>query len=402
MSGMVVRVLPAKKGGIYSNAGSSHFLVNYLEHEAHEEKLADKAIFFDQNREGITADQVQARINGNVQGLQKDKPRFHSLVISPSQDELRYLNNDPEKLKAYTRQVMENYAANFTDKRQRSLKSDDLVWFATIHNSRHYSGLDDAVQIGAAQPRQQKEGEQTHIHVIVSARDKTMSRSLHPDAGSRRFNYEDWLHKNHQDFERTFDYKQVKTDAQHQQRLDKQVDRLNRAGLSLDQGQMTTIGRHHAYSPKFWKGMNQVERGVQQGSIFTANQAYERLNATVEPKPKDANQRIADQRAILPYTSSTTKQSIHTPNQRRETIQTTIPLATSPAQNRLEKPTTKQPGVGSESANQPAQSERSSTKPGRVDLSPLLNALKFESVPETGEHARAQDDDYRRKLKRRR
>ena len=178
---------------------------------------------------------MQERIDTNVQGLQKDKPGFHSLVISPSQDELSHLNNDPEKLKAYTRQVMENYAANFADKRQRSLKSDDLVWFATVHNNRQYSGLDDAVQIGAAQPRQQKEGEQTHVHVIVSARDKTMSRSLHPDAGSRRFNYQNWLAKNQQDFERTFGYKQITTDVQHQQRLEKQVDRLNRAGLSLDQ-----------------------------------------------------------------------------------------------------------------------------------------------------------------------
>ena len=160
---------------------------------------------------------------------------------------------------------MENYAANFADKRQRVLKSDDLVWFATVHNNRQYSGLDDAVQIGAAQPRQPKEGEQTHVHVIVSARDKTMSRSLHPDVGSSRFNYQHWLNKNQQDFERAFGYKQVTTEVQHQQRLDKQVDRLNRAGLALDQEQMTAIGRHYTYSTKFWKGMNQVERGGKAG-----------------------------------------------------------------------------------------------------------------------------------------
>jgi len=398
---MVIRVLPASKGGIYSNRGSSHFLVNYLEHEAREEKRDNNTIFFDQKREGITAEEVKNRIDTNVQGLQKDKPGFHSLVISPSQDELRHLDNDPEKLKAYTRQVMENYAANFADKRQRSLKSDDLVWFATIHNSRQYSGLDDAVQIGIAQPRQPKEGEQTHVHVVVSARDKPMSRSLHPDAGSRRFNYQDWLAKNQQDFERTFDYKQITTDVQHQQRLEKQVDRLNRAGLSLNQVQITTIGRHHAYSPEFWKGMNQVERGVKQGSIFTANQAYERLNETVEPKLKGTNQRVADQHTVKPYTPGTTTQPIHIPIQRRETTETTIPLATA-AEKVPGKLTTKQTNVEAASANQSEQQQRSSGKSGRIDLSPLLNALKFESVPETGEHARTQEDDYRRKLKRRR
>lgn len=93
---MVIRVLPAKKGGIYSNASSSHFLVNYLEHEAREDKREDNAIFFDQKRESITAGEVKERIDTNVQGLQKDKPGFHSLVISPSQDELRHLDNDPD------------------------------------------------------------------------------------------------------------------------------------------------------------------------------------------------------------------------------------------------------------------------------------------------------------------
>jgi len=153
---MAIRVLPANKGGIYSNAGSSNFLVNYPEHEAREEKQTDKAIFFDQHSAGIDAGTVRERIDANVQGLQKGKPGFHSLVISPSQEELKHIDNDLKKLMAYTRQVMENYAANFTDKRQRPLKSDDLVWFATVHRSRHYTGLNDAVQIGQGSVRSTK------------------------------------------------------------------------------------------------------------------------------------------------------------------------------------------------------------------------------------------------------
>jgi hypothetical protein len=41
-------------------------------------------------------------------------------------------------------------------------------------------------------------------------------------------------------------------------------------------------------------------------------------------------------------------------------------------------------------------------KPDRTDLSPLISALRFESVPETGAQAQSQDDDYRRRIKRRR
>lgn len=343
---MVVRVLPASKGGIYSNTGSSNVLIHYLEHEAHEEGREDRAIFFDGVGEGITAGEVEERIGGNIQGLQKGKPHFHSLVISPSQEELRHVHDDPKKLQEFTRQVMENYAANFSDKRQRPLKSEDLVWYATLHRSRHYSGLDDAVQEGRAQKRQPKDGVQTHIHVIVSARDRTMSRSLHPDAGSRRFNYRNWLAKNEADFGRMYGYQKTKTGEDHEKRLGRIVERMNRVGLALDGDKMKVMGQERQYDRPFWKGVSQVEKGFKQGNIFTPNQAYERLKETssnhqAEAKPISHNQASAEK-------DKDPKKSV-----------------------------------------------------GRTDLSPLLNALKFESVPETGEHARTQDDDFRRKRRRR-
>ena len=409
---MVIRVLPASKGGIYSNAGSSHFLVNYLEHEAREEKQQERvpvgnltpgrAIFFDQQREGIRAEEVQERIDGNVQGVQKGKPLFHSLVISPSQDELRHLSDDPDKLKAYTRQVMENYAANFTQKRKESLTSDNLVWYATIHRSRHYSGLDDAVQTGQAQSRQRKEGEQTHIHVIVSARDRTMSRSLHPDAGSSRFNYKAWLQKNRKDFEQTFGYKITLTEKQHQERLEKQIARLDRLGLSLDRERMMTVGRHHAYSTDFWKGMSQVERGVKQGSIFTANQAYDRLDAATEPKPKNARHQPDDSRAIQSYEPGIKTQSERATNHQPLTTKLVAPVEEKSKRDNTASPEPRQV-TGKEAKPELTKStNKQEDKPSRTDLSPLISALRFESVPETGAQARSQDDDYRRRIKRRR
>ncbi len=409
---MIIRVLPASKEGIYSNAGSSHFLVNYLEHEAREEKqqeqgqvgsrMPGRAIFFDQQREGIGAEEVKERIDANVKGVQKGKPLFHSLVISPSQDELRHLNDDPGKLKTYTRQVMENYAANFTRKRKESMTSDNLVWYATIHRSRHYSGLDDAVQTGQAQSRQRKEGEQTHIHVIVSARDRTLSRSLHPDAGSSQFNYKVWLQKNHSDFEQAFGYKATVTEKQHQERLEKQIARLDRAGLSLDRERMMTIGRHHAYSTDFWKGISHVERGVKQGSIFTANQAYERLNAAAEPKPKNARHQTEGKQAIQPYAPT-----IGTQSERVTSRQSVAAKLVAPVEGKS-KPDNAAPTSPKPLADAAAKTELTKSantqkdKPSRTDLSPLISALRFESVPETGEQARTQDDDYRRRLKRRR
>ncbi len=297
---------------------------------------------------------------------------------------------------------MENYAANFTHKRQQSLTSDNLVWYATIHRSRHYSGLDDAVQTGQAQSRQPKEGEQTHIHVIVSARDRTMSRSLHPDVGSGRFNYKAWLQKSQRDFEQAFGYKATVTEKQHQERLEKQIARLDRAGLALDREQMITVGRHHAYSTDFWKGMSQVERGVKQGSIFTANQAYERLNAATESKPKNVRQQVGAGQAIQLYQPNIESQSKRVTNQQSVTTKRIDPDEEKSKRNDA-APAGLKPLVSGGAKTELTKSiNKQDVKPNRVDLSPLISALRFESVPEIGEHARTQDDDYRRRLKHRR
>lgn len=396
---MIVRILPASKGGIYSNVGSSGFLVTYLEHEARETGQTDRAIFFDQGREGIGREEVQQRIDENVVGLQKGKPHFHSLVIAPSQDELRHLNDDPNKLIEYTRQVMENYAVNFGGKRHKPLTSDNLVWYATIHRSRHYSGLDDAVQTGEAQPRQRKEGEQTHVHVIVSARDRSMSRSLHPDAGSNRFNYKTWLAKNQHDFERTYVYKTKISEQQHRERLDKQIARIDRAGLSLDRERIQLVGQHHAYSGDFWKGMGQVEREVRKRKVFTANQAYERLHEIVEPKQKTHRRRGGGEQELRTYEipSQAGLNRIDGP------IRPVLPAGIGPTIDRAEVIDRKVTHPEAKITHDKAVNKASTNdKPGRVDLSPLLKALRFESVPETGDQARSQEDDYRRRIKRRR
>ena len=116
-------------------------------------------------------------IDGNTRGLRKQQEKFYSLVLSPSAEELKHLKNDPDKLRAYTQQVMNKYAENFnlSEKevsRGTLLSSSDLIWYATIH-----------------QERKEKEGEQKgiskaglhqHVHIIVSAQDKTGELRLNP------------------------------------------------------------------------------------------------------------------------------------------------------------------------------------------------------------------------------
>ena len=121
-------------------------------------------------------------LDGNVKGLGKDDPKFHSLVLSPSADELLLMGNNPKALEQYTRNVMDLYAKNFTLKNGKELGEANLVWAATIHQERKNRGTDEGVQ------GEKKDGLQTHVHVMVSARDADQKITLNPLGRADRFN----------------------------------------------------------------------------------------------------------------------------------------------------------------------------------------------------------------------
>ena len=172
---------PATNGRkVYNNAGSSQRCANYLVKEAKE--AGGEATFFGApGTEARTAAEVVELLDGNVKGLGKDDPKFHSLVLSPSADELLLIGNDPKALESYTQNVMDLYAKNFTLKNGKELGEENLVWAATIHQERTNRGTDEGVQ------GEKKEGLQTHVHVMVSARDADQKVTLNPLGRPDRF-----------------------------------------------------------------------------------------------------------------------------------------------------------------------------------------------------------------------
>lgn len=180
---MYAKVINPKTNGqkVYNNAGSSQRCANYLVKEAKE--AGGEATFFGApGTEPKTAAEVVAMLDGNVKGLGKDDPKFHSLVLSPSQDELLLIGNNPKALEQYTQNVMDLYAKNFTLKNGRELGEQSLVWAATIHQERKNRGTDEGVQ------GEKKDGLQTHVHLMVSARDADQKITLNPLGKADRFN----------------------------------------------------------------------------------------------------------------------------------------------------------------------------------------------------------------------
>ena len=120
--------------------------------------------WFSLDREDVPAAEVTQTLDKNKRNLNRDADKYYQVILAPSQAELRHIGSDPEKLRAYTRAAMEQYASNFG----KGIEGKDLVYFAKVEHERTTNHQDRAVQLKEVAKGQAKEGPQTHIHVIVS------------------------------------------------------------------------------------------------------------------------------------------------------------------------------------------------------------------------------------------
>ncbi|MBT9395229.1 hypothetical protein KLP40_18820 [Hymenobacter sp. NST-14] len=316
---MYAKVLnPATHGRkVYANNGSARRATNYLEKEARESGKPGAEFFGTEGAGKLSADQVVEMFDNNHKGLGKDAVKFHSLVLSPSQEELALLGNDPQKLEQFTRTAMQLYAANFNLKGGRELGEKDLVWAATIHTERKNRGDDEGPQ-GELKP-----GYQTHVHVLVSARDREQKITLNPLGAADRFNrvsFQSAVHvemdlavgrvnlgaekgaagrRQRLEYKRGADIqararerpKKELTPEQVQKKLDRldgQVARLNSklpAAAQLDPEQVKDAARERKFDNVFYNRLGKIERNAEKGNLTREPIEYLRTGR-VQPGPQ--------------------------------------------------------------------------------------------------------------------
>ncbi|WP_298487042.1 MobB family relaxase [uncultured Maribacter sp.] len=223
---MYITITPQKLGGSYSQSVADY--VAYLEKENQGLEQQDMEHFFNQYGEEISAKEVVKEIDGNTAKLKKTEPKFYSITISPSKYELKQLQNNSKDLKAYTRELMKDYVASFNREiNGKQITINDIKYYAKIEHQRKFKGTDFQIkenqpyatkilqlkqdirriengklegdisklkkrmnQLEKEAPHQQngkrivqgmqKEGSQSHIHIIVSRKDASNSVSLSP------------------------------------------------------------------------------------------------------------------------------------------------------------------------------------------------------------------------------
>lgn len=272
---------------VFANRGSCSKTVSYLGHEVKEQ--GSETIFFNQEQAEVVAEQVRSTIDSNAKGLRKQQEKFYSLVLSPSAAELEHIGNDPDKLQTYTRRVMDNYAQNVTLKDGKGLASADLVWFATIHQERKEK---EGEQKGATKP-----GLHQHVHVLVSAQDRSREHRINPKGRKGRFTFKDWQVENGKTFQRLFGYRDTttspkltagmpeETQQRHRERIRYRIAHLNKyfvGSQKIDVKKALSIGQEQQYGKGFFFKMQRLTKQYQEGRLV--NNPYHVLETGKDEK----------------------------------------------------------------------------------------------------------------------
>ncbi|MAU15425.1 MAG: mobilization protein [Muricauda sp.] len=225
---MYITITRQHLGETFSQSAAD--FVAYLEKENQELPTKEQEPFFDQYRDRVDPKTVVREIDANTDRLKQNEPKFYSLTVNPSQRELAAIGNDPEKLKAYVREIMKDYAASFH--RKEPVHVDQLKYFAKIERERTYSGRDreirenrpyrakiaklqndlakanrgeltenpEHIRRNIERLRRQmphrlngrpieegmkKPGAQMHVHIVMSRKDATNTYSLSPGSSYR-------------------------------------------------------------------------------------------------------------------------------------------------------------------------------------------------------------------------
>lgn len=223
---MYITITAQNLGKNFSQSASGY--AAYLEKENQGLEQDAMEHFFNQYGDEISAGEVVKEIDGNTAKLKKKEPKFYSITVNPSKYELRKLENSSADLKRYTRALMKEYAKSFNREiNGRPVTVDNIKYYAKIEHQRTFKGTDKQVQenqpfatkilelkhkirsieqgqdngnvdklkfkiakLESEAPHQQngkriiqgmkKEGNQSHVHIIVSRKDASNRFSLSP------------------------------------------------------------------------------------------------------------------------------------------------------------------------------------------------------------------------------
>ena len=294
---MFAKVHPAEdvKSG---NTGSCHDLVRYLEKETGEGQR-----FFSHTEQDISPERVIMDIDGNKKALGANDAKFFMLSLNPSQSEQMHLIGRKvddfkeltpqekkevfQKLEAFTRSAMDEYALNFG--RDNIRGGQDLMYYARVETERSYHPEDEEVKQGITRIGEPKPGLNLHVHVIVSRKSLDGKVKLSPGAKSagntwelegrgtvkRGFSHEGWKVRVQECFNRKFDYQAKEGETYVRPQVSAEIGKIKNPELKnllenyrfTSANQIVVAMKEQGYTHKVRKGVHSFSREGERVSI---------------------------------------------------------------------------------------------------------------------------------------
>ena len=242
-------------------------------------------------------------IDGNKKALGANDAKFFMLSLNPSQSEQMHLIGRKvddfkeltpqekkevfQKLEAFTRSAMDEYALNFG--RDNIRGGQDLMYYARVETERSYHPEDEEVKQGIARIGEPKPGLNLHVHVIVSRKSLDGKVKLSPGAKSagntwelegrgtvkRGFSHEGWKVRVQECFNRKFDYQAKEGETYVRPQVSAEIGKITNPELKriLQDEQFTAANqivaamREQGYTHQVRKGVHSFSREGERVSI---------------------------------------------------------------------------------------------------------------------------------------
>lgn len=216
-------MVPIKKED--SNKGSCGKLIEYLAKE--------NDMFFNHELSNISPEDAKEIVDKHSKGrLGKDESKWYSPMYSLSVEECKHIVNilfdkdyenyselsDLEK-KQYNeyiiflgRRFQDQMAYNFGKSDLGISSGSDLVYVGVVENDRYYKSSDEEVKLGRRKVGEEKEGFNTHIHIIQSRKANNEKQSkISPEAKFKSRTKENFGTNTKSGFDRNNFYNLVET-----------------------------------------------------------------------------------------------------------------------------------------------------------------------------------------------
>lgn len=319
------------KDYIKGNTQSCADLVAYLDKENENLSFGERSFFFSHQDNFVNDMKVRQDIDSNVKGLKNKDAKFFMLTLNPSERELSHIAKQTtgrnindisvmstielarynEALQSFTRVAMDAYARNFG----RGLTGNDLVYFAKIEQKRYFSRSDEEVKAGINNIGEPKPGFQTHVHIIVSRKDKLQKHSLSPLANSRGkgkqhkikdrevkvgFDRVEFKHACELAFDKLFTYERG-----HEQKFD-YYNSLNKGAMYL-----TTLASMEHVDPRMLMAL--LPKEMTQNQVVRAGKELDKLSqGEVKDILRAVTNKLADKAPVIKLVNRISKAIEHT------------------------------------------------------------------------------------------